>query len=152
MVGRFAGLGPPFLGILADDLDRDTEGGDLDRLDVREVFDLRPQRERRRDGRLAMILGRDELDRGFRQHPVRGGRSAQLGQRKWSGDLLNKPHLALEEGGGPGHALGGEQGREQRVSRAAKANAQPFHIDSSPARVSRSAVPVVPAIPSAWTA
>ena len=35
--------------------------------------------------------------------------------------------------------------------RAAKANAQPFHIDSSPARVSRRAVPVVPAIPRAWT-
>ncbi len=35
--------------------------------------------------------------------------------------------------------------------RAAKAKAQPFHIDSSPARVIRSAVPVVPAIPSACT-
>ena len=35
--------------------------------------------------------------------------------------------------------------------RAAKAKAQPFHIDSSPARVSRRAVPVVPAIPRAWT-
>jgi hypothetical protein len=33
--------------------------------------------------------------------------------------------------------------------RAAKANAQPFHIESSPARVSRRAVLVVPAIPSA---
>ena len=35
--------------------------------------------------------------------------------------------------------------------RAAKAKAHPFHIDSSPARVRRKAVPVVPAIPSAWT-
>ena len=35
--------------------------------------------------------------------------------------------------------------------RAAWAKAQPFHIDSSPARVSRNAVPVVPAIPRAWT-
>lgn len=35
--------------------------------------------------------------------------------------------------------------------RAAWANAQPFHIDSSPARVNRKAVPVVPAIPSACT-
>ena len=35
--------------------------------------------------------------------------------------------------------------------RAAWAKAHPFHIDSSPARVSRSAAEVVPAIPRAWT-
>ena len=35
--------------------------------------------------------------------------------------------------------------------REANAKAQPFHIESSPARVSRSAVPVVAAMPRAWT-
>ena len=74
-----------------------------------------------------------------------------LGSVERPGDLLEEAHLALEERGRAGHAVGGQHARRRRRCATAKANAQPFHIDSSPARVSRSAVPVVPAIPRAWT-
>ncbi len=39
MVGRFTRLGPPFLGVLADDLDRRAKRGDFDRFDPRRLFD-----------------------------------------------------------------------------------------------------------------
>ena len=117
MVGGLAGLGPPFLGILADDLDGRAEGRDLDLADSRRVADLAAQVERRGDRRLAVILGRYELDRGLREHPVVGGWAAELGEREWAGDLLEEAHLALEERSGAGHAVGGEQGREDAVPR-----------------------------------
>ena len=67
-----------------------------------------------------------------------------------AGDLLEEAHLALEERRGPVMPSAASWAAKTAL-RAAKAKAQPFHIESSPARVSRSAVPVVPAMPRAWT-
>ena len=88
MVGRLAGSGPPLLGVLGDDLDGRAEGGDLDRPDPPGVADLGTKLEGRGDGRLAVILGRDELDRGLRAASSRRRRPAELGQIERAGDLL----------------------------------------------------------------
>ena len=78
MVGGLAGLGAPFLGVLADDLDGRAERGDLEVADALRVADLTAQVERRGDGRLAVVFGGHELDRGLRQHPVAVGGSTEL--------------------------------------------------------------------------
>ena len=116
VVGRLAGSGTPLLGVLGDDFDGRAESGDLDGPDPPGVADLATKLEGRGDRRLAVILGRDELDRGLRQHPIGGQRPSQLGQIERAGNLLDEPHLAFEERRGAGHPQGGELGGEDAVA------------------------------------
>ena len=73
-----------------------------------------------------------------------------LGRSNGPETCWKKPISPSKSGAGPVMPSAASRAAKTPL-RAAKANAQPFHIDSSPARVSRRAVPVVPAIPSAWT-
>ena len=114
----------------------------ISRIRVR-VADLRAQVERRGDGRLAVVFGGHELDRGLGEHPVAGGRPAELGERERARRLAGRNPSRLRRAGRGRSCPSAASSAAKSALRAANAKAQPFHIDSSPARVSRSAVPVV---------
>ena len=123
MVGRLAGLGRHFSGSLPMISTAVRNVAISIVADPRRVADLAAEVERRGDGRLAVVLGGHELDRGLGQHPVAGGRAAELRQRERAGDLLEEPHLALEQRGRAGHAVGGQQRGENGVARGERERA-----------------------------
>jgi hypothetical protein len=127
MVGRFACLGAPLLGVLANDLDGGLERLDVDRTHALWIADAFAQIECGGDGRLAVVFRGPELDGGLRQHPVARGRAPELLQADWSGDLLAEAHVALEEWGWAGEAFPGQKRSEDPVARGVRKRASLPH-------------------------
>ena len=84
-----------------------------------------------------MILGRDEFDRRLGQHPVgRRGASQLLQIANGPETCWQKPMSPSNSGAGPVIPSRASMAAKTPL-RAAWANAHPFHIDNSPALVSR---------------